>query len=142
MQGKSEMAELEELFRDQWGTIAVDNERKHIEILWFEATAEMSDEDFMAWLERFAGFVERGKCDTALVDARRFRMNPAGVSMGWRDEHIIPRYNAAGLKKFAFVMPAGMPAIGADPAPEGPADFPTAYFADPDAAHQWLAAAS
>lgn len=132
------MAEREELYRDNWGTIALDNATKHIEILWTEATAEMTDEDFMAWLERFAGFVESGKCDTALVDARLFRMNPAGVSMGWRDQQIIPRYNAAGLKKFAFVMPQGMPAIGAEPAPEGPAEFPTAYFAELDAAHQWL----
>ncbi len=134
------MADLEELYRDNWGTIAVDRAHNHIEILWFEATAEMSDEEFMGWLERFAGFVESGQCDTALVDARRFRMNPAGVSMGWRDQQIIPRYNAAGLKKFAFVMPGGMPAIGAAPAAEGPANFPTAYFADPTAAHNWLQA--
>ena len=133
------MAELQELYRDAWGTIATDDDTRHIEIHWTEATAEMTDEDFMSWLERFAGFVEDGQCDTALVDARLFRMNPAGVSMGWRDQQIIPRYNAAGVKKFAFVMPAGMPAIGAEPAPEGPADFPTAYFGEPEAAHRWLA---
>ncbi len=65
-------------------------------------------------------------------------MDPAGLDMGWRDEQIIPRYNAAGVKKFAFLMPAAMPAIGADPAPEGPADFPTAYFAECTQAQAWL----
>jgi hypothetical protein len=65
-------------------------------------------------------------------------MDPAGLDMGWRDEQIIPRYNAAGVKKFAFLMPAAMPAIGADPAPEGPADFPTAYFAERTQAQAWL----
>ena len=62
------------------------------------------------------------------------------MEMGWRDEHIIPRYNAAGLKKFAFVMPAGMPAIGAPPAPEGPADFPTGYYGSRADALSWLRA--
>ena len=62
-------------------------------------------------------------------------MNP-----GWRDQNIIPRYNAAGLAKFAFIMPKGMPAIGAVPAPEGPADFPTAYFASRADALAWLKA--
>lgn len=73
-----------------------------------------------------------------MVDAVQFRMDMARMSMGWRDEHIIPRYNAAGLRKFAFVMPAGMPAIGSEPAPEGPADFPTGYFAGRADALSWL----
>jgi hypothetical protein len=30
----------------------------------------------------------------------------------WRDVNIIPRYNAAGVRKFAFHMPDGMPMIG------------------------------
>ena len=41
---------------------------------------------------------------------------------------IIPRYNQAGVEKFAFLMPEGMPAIDAPPAPEEPVSFPTAYF--------------
>ena len=61
-------------------------------------------------------------------------MNPAGVRMGWRDKEIIPHYNRAGIRKFAFVMPV----IGAGPAPEGPAEFPTAYFSEPEGAYQWL----
>ena len=60
------------------------------------------------------------------------------MSMGWRDEHIIPRYNAAGLKKFAFIMPEGMPAIGAAPEKEGSANFPTAYFGSRNDALAWL----
>jgi hypothetical protein len=59
---------------------------------------------------------------------------------GWRDANIIPRYNAAGVRRFAFVMPAGMPAIGAAPAPEGPGDFPTGYFGRREDAIAWLAA--
>lgn len=128
------------LYQDRWGEILGDGRTRHIEIHWTEETANMSGDDFMSWLERFAAFVEFGQCDTALVDARSFRMDPGSLSMDWRDKNIIPRYNTAGVQRFAFVMPKGMPAIGADPAPEGPADFPTAYFADPQSAHAWLTA--
>ena len=53
----------------------------------------------------------------------------------------IPRYKAAGVKRFAFLMPAGMPAARAPQAPEGPASFPTAYFDARPAALAWLAGA-
>jgi hypothetical protein len=59
----------------------------------------------------------------------------------WRNEYIVPRYNAAGVRKFAFHMPDGMPAIGQRPATEGPASFPTAYFARRQDALDWLASA-
>jgi hypothetical protein len=57
----------------------------------------------------------------------------------WRDEHIVPRYNAAGVQKFAFHTPDGMPAVGAPPAAMGPSNFPTAYFARRQDALDWLA---
>ena len=74
----------------------------------------------------------------ALVDANQFRMDRGQMSMGWRDEHIIPRYNAAGLKRFAFHVPEGMPAIGSPAQVEGPADFPTGYFGTRRDAVEWL----
>ena len=67
-------------------------------------------------------------------------MGPGLMDGDWRDANIIPRYNAAGVKKFAFLMPAGMPAIGAPPAPEGPGEFPTAYFGTRAEARAWLSA--
>ena len=48
-------------------------------------------------------------------------MPMARMDLAWRDANIIPRYNTAGVKRFAFLMPAGMPAIGTPPSPEGPA---------------------
>ena len=132
------MSDEQELYADKWGRILGDAGRRHIEIDWTLETANMSAADFVQWLTRFAALVEFGRCRTALVDARSFRIDPAGLDMGWRDKQIIPRYNAAGVQKFAFVMPAGMPAIGAEPAPEGPAQFPTAYFAGRAVALAWL----
>jgi hypothetical protein len=45
-----------------------------------------------------------------------------------RDEHIVPLYNEAGVKKFAFLVTDRMPGTvekGADPVLDGPATFPT-----------------
>jgi hypothetical protein len=57
--------------------------------------------------------------------------------MEWRDAHIIPRYGAAGVRKFAFLMPAGFPEAGSE-AVEGPAIFPTRWFVDRTEAFTWL----
>jgi len=42
-------------------------------------------------------------------------MDPANSDGAWREIHIVPRYNAAGVKKFAFHFAAGMPLIGKPP---------------------------
>ena len=66
--------------------------------------------------------------------------------MAWRDDHVIPRYNRAGVTRFAFVMPAGFPGptaeSGAAPRIDGrAAAFPTQWFLGRDAAIAWLAEA-
>lgn len=111
-----------------------------VEIRWFDATSELDSEGFNAWLALFAGIVEERRRPGVLVDGLAFLMDPAHMDGEWRDANIIPRYNAAGVRRFAFVMPAGMPAIGAAPAPEGPGDFPTGYFGRREDAIAWLAA--
>ena len=75
-----------------------------------------------------------------LTDAMQFRMDLKKVCVGWREEHIVPRYNAAGLQKFAFHMPAGMPAIGTEPAREASAQYLTGYFGSRADALRWLGA--
>jgi hypothetical protein len=73
-----------------------------------------------------------------LVDATAFKMDPAKMDLEWRNVTIIPKYNQAGVERFAFHVPPGMPAVGAPPAPDGPADFPTAWFATRREAIAWL----
>jgi hypothetical protein len=53
------------------------------------------------------------------------------------DAHIIPRYGAAGVRKFAFLMPPGFPNAGKEEI-EGPAIFPTKWFVNPPDAMTWL----
>ena len=133
------MGSNRQLFEDQWGEVIDRPGPGYLEIRWYDSTVDLNGEGFKSWLARFAGFVEEQRPAGVLVDAIQFKMDPANMSLGWRDEHIIPRYNRAGLKRFAFHMPGAMPAIGAPPAPEGPADFPTAYFATRREAVTWLA---
>ncbi len=125
-------------YSDQWGECIVRPNDGCSEIRWFDTTETMSGDDFDNFLGEFASVVEGAGQPGALVDAVQFKMDMRRMSMGWRDENIIPRYNAAGLRRFAFIMPAGMLAIGAPPATEGPAAFPTAYFGSRQAAVAWL----
>ena len=109
-----------------------------IEIRWFDSTSQMGGSEFQGWLERFVAVLEQRARRFALVDTNAFRMDPAQMNAEWRDSHIIPRYNAAGVERFAFHMPTGMPAIGQPARTEGPAIFPTAYFGRRNDALGWL----
>jgi hypothetical protein len=111
-----------------------------IEIRWFDSTSQMAGSEFQGWLERFAAALEQPGRRFALVDTNAFRMDSAQMDTEWRDSYIIPRYNAAGVERFAFHMPPGMPAIGQPAQAEGPAQFPTAYFSSRNDALEWLGA--
>ena len=125
------------LYADEWGTITVDGYTAAI--TWNDTTESLDAAGFQAFLLRFVDAIEQHGSTCALVDVRQFKMNRDFMDQAWRDQHIIPRYNAAGLNKFAFVVPGGAPVLGNPPAPEGPAQFPTAYFGSTDDAEVWLA---
>jgi hypothetical protein len=75
---------------------------------------------FREFLTAFARSSRTPRAPAVLGDAISFWHAGAEDNMGWRDESIIPRYNDAGVQRFAFHMPAAMPAIGATPAIGGP----------------------
>jgi len=61
--------------------------------------------------------------------------------MQWRNDFIIPRYGAAGVRKFGFLEPAGAPSTmeaGGTEVVDGPAIFPTAWFSDRANAEAWF----
>ena len=134
------MSTATHVYEDQWGALIDHGDAGYVEIRWYDSTDAMSRDDFQQWLAAFAKEVERLRRPGILVDATRFLMDSANMNGEWRDANIIPHYNAAGVKKFAFLMPEGMPAIGSPPAVEGPAKFPTAYFGRRQEALAWLAA--
>ena len=126
-------------YEDRFGAVIDHPDARYLEIHWYDTTEAMSAAQFQGWLAGFAAEVERRRPPGILVDNTSFLMDHANMNMEWRDEHVVPRYNAGGVQKFAFHMPDGMPAIGAAPGREGPATFPTGYFARRQAALDWLA---
>jgi hypothetical protein len=126
-----------ELVGNEWGVILQHEGLDLLELRWFPSTAEMTDGGFMATLCLFASEAEKARPRRLLIDATQFRHRFGSGVMEWRDAHIIPRYGAAGVRKFAFHMPAGFPKAGAEEF-EGPAIFPTKWFVDRRAAIDWL----
>src|SRR6266567_4425072 len=115
----------EELYRDGSGIISHHPEDAILELEWLEGSAQ-----------------ER-RTPNMLVDVTRFGHSPGEHVGPWRDDHIIPRYNAAGVKRFAFLVPTGAPGTveaGSQPEKEPPGDFPTGYFEDRQHIMEWFGA--
>ena len=112
-----------------------------IALRWTEATTEMNGDDFRQALERFAGLAEKHRPAGLLVDVRRFRHRPASDTGQWRAEHITPRYNRAGVRRFAYLIGPDAPPGATDGPPTRQAgeDFETGFFNDEAAAKAWLA---
>jgi hypothetical protein len=129
------------LFEDRLATYVRDDEHNAIELRWSEATKTMSESDFRAGLERLAGLLETQRVPNVLIDVTQFAYQPSPDFSPWRDKFIIPRYNAAGVKRFAFLVPANAPQTvenGKAPAVEEPGRFPTGYFATRAAVISWF----
>ena len=130
-----------EVSRNEWGVVLNYQQWRTLELSWLPSTRNMSDEGFKQTLELFAAEGERAKPDYMIIDATEFQHELGDGVLEWRDQEIIPRYNAAGVKKFAFLWREGMPGTvesGGTPKPEGPADFPTGWFTGRERAYQWL----
>jgi len=130
-----------ELSRDAFGVIRHHEEQGILELEWLKGSATMTDQDFMSSMERYAEFAGEHRTPNLLVDVTKFKHSPGEGVARWRDEHIIPRYNAAGVKKFAFLVPAGTPGTveaGNQPMREPPGTFPTGYFEDRQRILDWF----
>lgn len=126
--------------RNPWSEI-LHHENEHIlELRWLPST-RMTDGAFKATLALFAWEAEKSRPAFLLVDALHFRHEPGEGVNRWRDDHIMPRYGAAGTRKFAMIVPEGVPDTvesGSKPEPEGEAVFLTAWFSSREHALQWF----
>jgi len=124
-----------------WGEILHHPADAVLELRWLPG--KMSDAAFKATLALFAWEAEKVRPLFLLIDATDFRHQFGPGVMQWRDDCIIPRYGAAGVRKFAFHMPAGVPntmEAGGKAIVDGPAIFPTAWFSQRQHALDWLRA--
>jgi hypothetical protein len=133
------MSNMKEIVRNEWGVILSDEAIHLLELRWLPSTAQMTDGGFMATLCLFVFEAEKARSQRLLIDATQFHHKFGSGVMEWRDAHIIPRYGGAGVRKFAFHMPAGFPGVGTEKI-EGPAVFPTRWFGDRQSALDWLRA--
>ena len=133
-------AEPIDIARNDWGEI-IHHERWHtVELRWLPGK-EMTDEGFEDTLVLLAEAGERLRPRFMIIDATEFRHELGDGVLEWRDREIIPRYNSAGVKKFAFLWPEGTPDTvesGGTPKPDGPANFPTGWFTGRERAYEWL----
>jgi hypothetical protein len=120
---------------NEWGRIIHHPQSGILELSW--RNVAMSDQAFMATLCLLAADAERLRPCAIIVDAREFRHQFGPGVMEWRDSVVIPRYGAAGVRKFAFVLPKGSPPVGRESV-EGRAVFPTAWFDSHEQAVAWI----
>lgn len=129
--------------KDKWGQMVFYDEWNSLELRWLSSTADATDADLKTTMESFAQESVERRPHTLIVDTTEFRHGWGEGMMQWRDTEIIPRYNEAGVAKFAFIANSTYPGptveTGAAPAPEGPAKFPTGWFKTREAAYKWLA---
>jgi hypothetical protein len=125
------------MVQNEWGMIV--DHTDVLELRWLPSTKIMTDGGFMATLCLFATEAEKTRPKALFIDATEFEHTFGPGIMEWRDAHIIPRYGAAGVRRFAFLMPAGFSKAGTEGV-EGPAVFPTKWFVDRQEAFAWLRA--
>src|SRR5262245_49573644 len=127
------------IHEDPFFTFEIEPESGILRFLWTEKTANMSDEDFKRALSLYADYASKYRATALLVDIRNFRHKPGPEVGKWRGEVLVPRYEAAGVKGFAYVigddvpMPPNTPSAAARNEP-----FETRHFRRPEEAEGWL----
>jgi hypothetical protein len=131
------------LAANEWGAITYFPEWNTLELKWTAKTRLMTDDGFKTTLQLLADQGVEVRPTFMIIDATEFSHELGDGTLAWRDEHIVPLYNEAGVKKFAFLWTDRMPGTvekGAEPAPDGPATFPTGWFETRERMYAWLTA--
>ncbi len=134
--------EPQQLAANEWGTITYYPEWVTLELKWGQQTRSMSDDGFRKTLQVLADHGLKVRTRFMIIDATEFFHELAEGTLAWRDEHIVPLYEEAGVEKFAFLVTGNMPGTvekGAEPVPDGPATFPTGWFETRERMYAWLA---
>jgi hypothetical protein len=122
-----------------WGEIIHHKADGILELRWLPS--KMTDGAFKATIALFAWEAEKARPSFLLIDATQFHHQFGPGVMQWRDDAIIPRYGAAGARKFAIHIPSGFPSTietGGKEVFEGSAIFPTAWFSERQHALDWF----
>jgi hypothetical protein len=114
---------------DQWSKLIFYPDSNSLELRWLPTTREATEEDARSSMEMFASEAVNRRPNSLIVDTTEFFHRFGEGFEDWREASIIPKYNASGVKKFAFVMSPDYPGqtveSGLEPAAEGTMTFPT-----------------
>ena len=135
--------EPQQVAANEWGTLTYYPEWKTLELKWGQKTRSMTDDGFKKTVKILADEGVRLRPSFMIVDMTEFFHELGEGTLAWRDEHIVPLYNEAGIQKFAFLATERMPGTvekGAEPVPDGPAAFPTGWFETRERMYAWLSA--
>ena len=128
---------------NQWSELIFYPEWNSLELKWLPATRDATEEDARSSMETFASQAVTRHPNSLIVDTTEFFHRFGEGFEEWREAYIIPKYNASGVKKFAFVMSPDYPGqtveSGTEPASEGKMTFPTGWFRTREHAYEWLA---
>jgi hypothetical protein len=133
--------EPQELAANEWGTIVYHPQWNTLELKWGPQTRSMTEDGFKQTLQILADHGLKIRSRYMIIDATEFFHTVGEGTLAWRDEHIVPLYNQAGVEKFAFLTTPAMPGTvekGAQPVPDGPATFPTGWFETKERMYAWL----
>jgi hypothetical protein len=134
--------EPQELAVNEWGTVTYYPQWDTLELKWSQRTRSMGDDGLRETLQIMADQGVKVRPKFMIVDATEFFHEFGEGNLAWRNEHIVPLYNDAGVEKFAFLVTGAMPGTvekGGEPAPDGPASFPTGWFETRERLYAWLA---
>ena len=124
---------------DSLGRITFDQEKSLLKLEWLATSKDMIGPHFQGILYILAGYALQLKSKKILIDGRKFLFHPSQELVGlWRTYNISPLYNEAGVKKFAFLFPAGYPALPSNIQNMPYEDFPTGFFTSEDVLMNWL----
>jgi len=113
---------------------SIDQDGDVLTLTW--KPTEMAQQDFFDTMLVFGDLAKEHGATGLLVDVRAFTFRP-GPAMGpFRREHIIPRYNAAGVTGFAFLFPNGR--VPPTSMQDDGANYASHNFDSREAALAWL----
>lgn len=123
---------------DDYGSMIDYPEDDYLEVRWYDGSSTLTTETLSQRQAVIADVVEQCGRSGMLVDTLQLVMNPGEIDDEWRDANVTPRFNAAGVRKLALLVPAAVPLVGAAPIHQGPAQYLAASFATRADARAWL----
>ena len=100
-----------EVASNPWSKIVYFDDSKRLLLEWLPASKDMTDEQVKETLQLFIDANQRLRAPYLVVDIMRFGRGFTDEINAWRAEHIIPAYNAAGVRTNGLPRSRGGPDV-------------------------------